>query len=360
MSTLTVELGARSYPIHISEDNLSQGSLLRSELQRLKLHTKRIFVISNPTVAELWADSLATVLAGLQHTLIEIPDGEQHKTLSTMEQVIGDLLKHEAARDSVIIALGGGVVGDLAGFVAASYQRGIPFIQIPTTLLSQVDSSVGGKTAVNHALGKNMIGAFYQPKAVIIDTITLNTLPPREFAAGMAEVVKYGIIYDAEFFQWLEDNVEAIKALQPDVLQKMIYRCCEIKAEIVAQDEKEKGLRALLNLGHTFGHAIEAEQGYGAWLHGEAVAAGTIIASKVANDKNWLSASELSRIEALHAAFNLPVSAPDNMGYEQFMQHMKHDKKVESGQIRFIIPQGIGKAVVTADISDDLLVKILD
>lgn len=360
MSTLTVELGARSYPIHISANNLSDNSPLHAELQRLNLHSKRIFVITNPTVSGLWIEALSRALLDLQFTVIEIPDGEQYKTLSTMEQVIGDLLKHEAARDSVIIALGGGVVGDLAGFVAASYQRGIPFIQIPTTLLSQVDSSVGGKTAVNHALGKNMIGAFYQPQAVIIDTETLATLPAREFAAGMAEVVKYGIIYDAAFFQWLEDNVEAIRALQTDVLQKMIYRCCEIKAEIVAQDEKEKGLRALLNLGHTFGHAIEAEQGFGNWLHGEAVAAGTIIASKVAKSKDWMTASEFSRIEALHAAFDLPLTAPDSMHYAHFMQHMKHDKKVESGQIRFIIPQGIGKAVVTSDVTDDLLKDILN
>lgn len=359
MSTLTVELGVRSYPIHISPNNLSNGSALHCELQRLQLTDKRIFVISNPTVSALWAGTLGNALAGRKYTLIEIPDGEEFKNLSTMEKVIGDLLRHHAARDSIIIALGGGVVGDLAGYVAASYQRGIPFIQIPTTLLSQVDSSVGGKTAVNHALGKNMIGAFYQPKAVIIDTKTLDTLPPREFAAGMAEVLKYGIIYDKAFFNWLETNVETIKALDSGVLQKMIYRCCEIKAEIVAQDEKEKGLRALLNLGHTFGHAIEAEQGYGNWLHGEAVSAGTIIASKVACSKDWMSTSEFSRIEALHAAFDLPVVAPEDMHYAQFMRHMKHDKKVESGQIRFIIPQGIGKAVVTSDISDDLLQDVL-
>lgn len=355
MSTLTVELGERSYPITISEDSLSQAHLIRDFLK-----TRQVFVVTNPTVYALWADKLSAALTGIDVQFIQVPDGEEYKTLQTMESVIGELLQRHAARDATLLALGGGVIGDLTGFVAASFQRGIPFIQVPTTLLSQVDSSVGGKTAVNHALGKNMIGAFYQPKAVIIDTETLKTLPAREFAAGMAEVIKYGIIYDAEFFTWLENNLDAIKALNSDTLQKMIYRCCQIKAEIVAQDEREKGLRALLNLGHTFGHAIEAEQGYGNWLHGEAVAAGTIIASVVAQKKGWLSASEVSRITALHAAFDLPISAPKSMGYAQFMQHMQHDKKVEAGQIRFIIPQGIGQAVVTSDIDDALLRDVLN
>lgn len=355
MSTLTVELGVRSYPITISENPLSQPELIKAYLK-----SNQLFVITNPVVFDLWAEKLKQALPDVAIEFIKVPDGEAYKTLQTMEQVIGELLQRHAARDATLLALGGGVIGDLTGFVAASYQRGIPFIQMPTTLLSQVDSSVGGKTAVNHALGKNMIGAFYQPKAVIIDTQTLSTLPPREFAAGMAEVIKYGIIYDAEFFAWLEDQQEAIKALKPDAIQKMIHRCCAIKAEIVAQDEREKGLRALLNLGHTFGHAIEAEQGYGNWLHGEAVSAGTIIASLVAEQKGWLTASEVSRIRALHQAFELPVVAPDSMGYEQFMQHMQHDKKVEAGQIRFIIPQGIGKAVVTSDIDSNLLKMVLN
>lgn len=355
MSTLTVELGERSYPINISANNLTQSELIKNHL-----NTQRVFVITNPTVSGLWAQTLSNSLTGIDHTFIEIPDGEQYKTLSTMENVIGELLQQRAARDSTIIALGGGVVGDLAGYVAASYQRGIPFIQVPTTLLSQVDSSVGGKTAVNHALGKNMIGAFYQPKAVLIDTQTLSTLPPREFAAGMAEVIKYGVIYDAEFFAWLEASVSQIKGLEPEYLQKMIFRCCQVKAEIVAQDEKEKGLRALLNLGHTFGHAIEAEQGYGNWLHGEAVSAGIVIASKVASSKNWMTPSEFSRIEALLKAFDLPITAPENMGYTEFMQHMQHDKKVASGKIRYIIPKGIGEAVVTADVAQEALQEILN
>ena len=354
MSTLTVELGARSYPINISAANLKKADLIRDHIK-----TQRVFIITNPTVSNLWAAPIAAALMDLEHFFIEIPDGEQYKTLITMQNVIGELLMQGAARDSTIIALGGGVVGDLAGYTAASYQRGVPFIQVPTTLLSQVDSSVGGKTAVNHALGKNMIGAFYQPQSVIIDTETLSTLPAREFAAGMAEVIKYGIIYDAGFFEWLESNVEAIRVLEPDTLQKMIYRCCEIKAEVVAQDEREKGLRALLNLGHTFGHAIEAEQGYGNWLHGEAVAAGIIIASKVAGAKNWMSTSEISRIEALTRRFDLPVEAPDNMDYSDFLRHMKHDKKVAAGAIRFILPQGIGKAVVTSDVDEKLLKQLL-
>jgi 3-dehydroquinate synthase len=264
-----------------------------------------------------------------------------------------------AGRDTTLIALGGGVVGDLTGFVAASFQRGMPFIQIPTTLLSQVDSSVGGKTAVNHPLGKNMIGAFYQPKAVLIDTNSLTTLPDREFAAGMAEVIKYGVIYDADFFTWLEENQKAIKHKKIASLQYMIARCCAIKAEIVAIDERESGLRAILNLGHTFGHAIEAEKGYGNWLHGEAVSAGIVLASVVATKMNWLEASEFSRIESLLQAFDLPTVAPSDMAYDDFVRHMRHDKKVQDGQLFFVIPKGIGQAVVTNEISEEVLRAIL-
>ncbi|MFB1035079.1 MAG: 3-dehydroquinate synthase, partial [Sinobacterium sp.] len=258
-----------------------------------------------------------------------------------------------------LIALGGGVVGDLTGFVAASFQRGMPFIQIPTTLLSQVDSSVGGKTAVNHPLGKNMIGSFYQPKAVLIDTNSLSTLPEREFAAGMAEVIKYGVIYDIDFFKWLEENQKAIKQKQFVALQYMIARCCEIKAEIVSIDERESGLRAILNLGHTFGHAIEAEKGYGNWLHGEAVSVGIVLASAVATKMNWLEASEFSRIEFLLQAFDLPTVAPSEMAYEDFVRHMRHDKIVQAGQLFFVIPKGIGKALVTNEISEEVLRVIL-
>jgi len=273
--------------------------------------------------------------------------------------VMTRLLELNAARDTTLIALGGGVIGDLTGFVAATYQRGVPFIQVPTTLLSQVDSSVGGKTAVNHPLGKNMIGAFYQPVYVAIDTDSLATLPPREFAAGMAEVIKYGIIYDADFFTWLEENVNALTSLDTSILTQAISRCCEIKADVVAKDEREGGLRAILNLGHTFGHAIEAEQGYGNWLHGEAVAAGTILACKAAEGLSWFSASETRRVSALFEAFALPVKGPSSMTKDDYVKHMKRDKKVEAGNIRFVLPQGIGKAVVTKDVTDDILTDII-
>jgi 3-dehydroquinate synthase len=355
MATINVELEERSYPISIEADILSQSTLLQSIIDK-----KRIVVVSNQKVADLYAEKLTLAMTPQRFELILIPDGEQYKNLQTFESVIGELLTIGAGRDTVLIALGGGVVGDLTGYVAASFQRGIPFIQIPTTLLAQVDSSVGGKTAVNHPLGKNMIGAFYQPKAVFIDTTTLHTLPPREFSAGMAEVIKYGIIYDVAFFEWLEQNQDALKRKEQQALSYAIQRSCEIKAEIVAQDEKESGIRALLNLGHTFGHAIEAEQGYGNWLHGEAVAAGMILAAKASEAKGWLNASETRRIENLIASFELPVNKPNDMGYAPFMQHMRRDKKVAAGQIRFVLPKGLGGAVVTSDLSEGLLATLLN
>ncbi|TDF36645.1 3-dehydroquinate synthase [Alteromonadaceae bacterium M269] len=355
MTTMTVELGERSYPISVEANLLSQASLLSPYIEK-----KRVVVVSNQTVADLYADKLGTILGQVKYDLILMPDGEQYKNLQTFEQVIGELLTLGAGRDTILIALGGGVVGDLTGYVAASFQRGIPFIQIPTTLLAQVDSSVGGKTAVNHPLGKNMIGAFYQPKAVVIDTTTLSTLPDREFAAGMAEVIKYGIIYDLAFFEWLEQNKQKLMDKDPDALAYAISRSCEIKAEIVALDERESGIRALLNLGHTFGHAIEAEQGYGNWLHGEAVAAGMILAAKASEAKEWLEASETRRIVDLLSVFELPLDKPEGMGFTAFMKHMRHDKKVAAGQIRFILPQGLGKAVVTSDLSESLLTELLN
>jgi 3-dehydroquinate synthase len=354
MSTLTVKLGERSYPIFIQADLLQQQNLIAPYLK-----TNKVVLVSNDVVEPLYAQSIINSLSGFEVETIVLPDGEQHKNLHSFEVVITRLLEMSAARDTTLIALGGGVVGDLTGFVAASFQRGMPFIQIPTTLLSQVDSSVGGKTAVNHPLGKNMIGAFYQPKAVFIDTSSLATLPKREFSAGMAEVIKYGIIYDAAFFAWLEDNQQAIKAQEPRALQTMIQRCCEIKAEIVAIDERESGLRALLNLGHTFGHAIEAEQGYGNWLHGEAVAAGIVLASDTAQKMNWLEPSEFRRIMAFLQAFDLPVEAPAEMGYDDFVKHMCHDKKVQAGKLNFVIPQGIGQAIVTSEVTDEVLRSVL-
>jgi 3-dehydroquinate synthase len=354
MTTLTVELGERSYPISIQANLLKQKGILDSYLT-----TKKVVVVTNDVIESLYYPQLLTALEGYQVSKIVIPDGEQYKNLATFEKVISELLSMSAGRDTTLIALGGGVVGDLTGFVAASFQRGIPFIQIPTTLLSQVDSSVGGKTAVNHPLGKNMIGAFYQPKAVVIDTNSLTTLPAKEFAAGMAEVIKYGIIYDYQFFEWLEQNQQAIKRQDQAAMQHMIARCCEIKAEVVAIDEKESGLRAILNLGHTFGHAIEAELGYGSWLHGEAVSAGIVLASQVATKMNWLEASEFSRIQALLQAFDLPIQAPQDMHYDDFIKHMRHDKKVQAGNLVFIIPQGIGKSVVTKDVSEEVLKAVL-
>lgn len=354
MSTLTVKLGERSYPIFIQADLLQQENLIAPYLK-----TNKVVLVTNDVVEPLYAQSIINSLSGFEVETIVLPDGEQHKNLQSFEAVITRLLEMSAARDTTLVALGGGVVGDLTGFVAASFQRGMPFIQIPTTLLSQVDSSVGGKTAVNHPLGKNMIGAFYQPKAVFIDTRSLATLPKREFSAGMAEVIKYGIIYDATFFAWLEDNQQAIKAQEPKVLQTMIQRCCEIKAEIVAIDERESGLRALLNLGHTFGHAIEAEQGYGKWLHGEAVAAGIVLASDTAQKMNWLDPSEFRRIVTFLQAFDLPIEAPKEMGFDAFVKHMRHDKKVQAGKLNFVIPRGIGQAVVTSEVTDSLLRAVL-
>ncbi|WP_133470809.1 3-dehydroquinate synthase [Paraglaciecola marina] len=354
MAKLTVELGERSYPILIQANLLETPEVLTSHLK-----TNKVVIITNDIVEPLYYTQVETALVGYDVSKIVLPDGEQHKSLKSFELVITQLLEMSAARDTTLIALGGGVVGDLTGFVAASFQRGMPFIQIPSTLLSQVDSSVGGKTAVNHPLGKNMIGAFYQPKAVLIDTNSLNTLPAREFAAGMAEVIKYGVIYDYDFFVWLEQNQTAIKQQDQDALQYMIARCCEIKAEIVAIDERESGLRAILNLGHTFGHAIEAEQGYGNWLHGEAVAAGIVLASAVAVDMNWLKASEFSRVELLLQAFDLPIAAPSTMSYDDFVKHMRHDKKVQAGELFFVIPENIGKAVVTNKVSEDTLRSIL-
>lgn len=354
MSTLTVELGARSYPIQIEAGLLKQPGLFVPYIKG-----PMVVIITNETVAPLYLDTVVKACGNKQVEVIVLPDGEQYKNLEQFGIVMTRLLELNATRDTTLIALGGGVIGDLCGFVAASYQRGIPFIQVPSTLLSQVDSSVGGKTAVNHPLGKNMIGAFYQPIFVAIDTQSLSTLPKREFAAGMAEVIKYGIIYDAPFFAWLESNISQLKALDETTLRYAIQRCCEIKAEVVAKDEREGGLRAILNLGHTFGHAIEAEQGYGNWLHGEAVSAGTIIACLAAEQLGWFTASETRRVETLFEAFSLPVKGPASMSKEDYVKHMKRDKKVEAGNIRFVLPQNMGTAVVTTAVTDDILTHIL-
>jgi 3-dehydroquinate synthase len=354
MTILRVDLAERSYPIYIDNGLLIDNSPLIQHISG-----ERVCIVSNDIVFPLHGAKLKSILSAFSVDQIVLPDGEAEKSLANFDKIMSHLLANEHGRDSTLIALGGGVIGDITGFAAACYQRGINFIQIPTTILSQVDSSVGGKTAVNHPLGKNMIGAFYQPKAVIIDIDTLNTLPVREFNAGMAEVIKYGILGDNAFFNWLEQNIELIKANDKQTLSTMIEKCCQCKAAIVSADETETGVRALLNLGHTFGHAIEADQGYGVWLHGEAVATGMVLAAKLAVAMNLLEVSDLRRMEQLISAFDLPLIAPDNMGYAEFIVHMRRDKKNLAGQLRFIIPISIGCAEIRDDVTEDLLKQIL-
>lgn len=357
MPSIHVDLGERSYPILIEAGSFKNAGFLLS-----KIKGNEVVIISNDVVAPLYLSALHTRLenAGKRIITVILADGEANKTLASFDSVMGQLLENRVSRAACIIALGGGVVGDLSGFVAACYQRGIDFIQIPTTLLSQVDSSVGGKTAVNHPLGKNMIGAFYQPQAVLIDPESLSTLPLREFAAGMAEVIKYGVIYDAAFFEWLEQNKAGIKENKLDILSHMIAVCCQVKADIVKQDEKEQAIRALLNLGHTFGHAIEAEMGFGVWLHGEAVAAGIVLASELSVMRNQMQTSELRRVRELLAYFELPISGPSTMQARHYIEHMQRDKKVLSGTMRFILPIGIGNAEVVSDVTLEELSQLLN
>lgn len=357
MERITVSLGERSYPISIGAGLFEDPALLSFLSPKHK-----VVIITNVTVAPLYADKITALLTtlGCQSRILTLPDGEKYKSLDTFNTVMSFLLEHNYSRDVVVIALGGGVIGDLVGFAAACYQRGVDFVQIPTTLLSQVDSSVGGKTAVNHPLGKNMIGAFYQPKAVIIDTQCLSSLPAREFAAGMAEVIKYGIIYDEAFFVWLENNLEQLYTLDEQALTYAIARCCEIKAEVVAQDEKESGIRALLNLGHTFGHAIEAELGYGNWLHGEAVSAGTVMAARTALKQGMISEGQLERIIALLERAKLPIHTPEGMTFEDFMRHMMRDKKVLSGELRLVLPTSIGTAAAVKGVPESVIKQAID
>lgn len=356
MRQVQVDLGERSYAIFIGQNLISNDKVWSSYLK-----DKHILIVSNTKVAPLYLDLVTEKLnkVGLVNSVI-LPDGEAFKTLEQLEKIITAALDNNYSRDCVMVALGGGVIGDMTGFAAACYQRGVDFIQIPTTLLAQVDSSVGGKTAVNHILGKNMIGAFYQPKLVVIDTNYLTTLPSQEFSAGMAEVIKYGIIWDADFFTWLEQNAHNLTQLDTTALAYAVKRCCEIKAEVVKQDEHEHGVRALLNLGHTFGHAIEAEVGYGKWLHGEAVAAGTVLACKTAIEIGLMDKSVINRVIAIFEAFNLPIEAPSSMDYESFIKHMRRDKKVLAGKIRFILPTEIGKASIHTGIEESVLKKVIN
>ena len=345
MQTLQVELGNRSYPIHIGQNLLSQAELMLPFLKR-----KQVAIVTNTTVAPLYLKKLADPLRAAGVSVIEIilPDGEAYKNTETLNLIYDALLKNRCERSTTLIALGGGVIGDMTGYAAATYLRGVPFIQIPTTLLSQVDSSVGGKTGINHPLGKNMIGAFYQPQLVLADIDTLTTLPARELSAGVAEVIKYGLIRDAKFFDWLETNISKLMALDIEITSEAVYRSCLNKAQVVAADEHETGERATLNLGHTFGHAVENAMGYGVWLHGEAVAAGTMLAADLSKRLGWLSASEVERIANIFKAAQLPIQAP-NLGVEKYMDLMSLDKKVIDGKIRLVLQQGIGKSVVTSD-----------
>ena len=355
MQTLRMELGDRGYPIHIGA-----GLLARADLITERLRKKKVAIITNTTVAPLYLAQLQRVLEsrGVAVVPITLPDGEAHKNWETLNRIFDALLEHRCERGTTLIALGGGVVGDLAGFAAAAFLRGVPYIQVPTTLLAQVDSSVGGKTAINHPLGKNMIGAFYQPRAVIADTDTLATLPGRELAAGLAEVIKYGLIRDPVLFEWLEKNMARLVKREAEPLAHAIERSCTIKAEIVAQDEREEGVRALLNLGHTFGHAIEAGMGYGTWLHGEAVAAGMVLAARLSQRLGLIAAQDVARVSALLALAGLPVAAPD-FGLERYLELMGHDKKVEGGRIRFILMKRIGEAYVSDEVPRAALGDVL-
>lgn len=349
--TLEVGLGERAYPIRIGPGVIAEaGATLAA------LGARRAIVVTNPVVGVHWRAPLEASLAarGIVAATVEIPDGETHKNLATLEQLLTRLLELKAERKTMVVALGGGVVGDIAGFAAAIYQRGIPFVQVPTTLLSQVDSSVGGKTGVNHPLGKNMVGAFYQPRAVLIDTDCLRTLPVRELSAGLAEVIKYGALADAAFFAWLEDNIDALMRKDPAALMHAIEVSCGIKARIVARDEREEGDRALLNLGHTFGHAIENALGYGEWLHGEAVAAGMVIAARVSQRQGRMAAPDVDRLVALVARAGLPTQPPA-LGFERWKGLLARDKKVSAGSIRYILLDALGKATISADVDDDAL-----
>ena len=342
--TLQVDLGDRAYPIYIGSDLISNPEFFAQHIKG-----SRVMVVSNTTVAPLYLDQLKKALVDFNVSEVILPDGEEFKTLDVLNKIYTALLENRFDRTCTLIALGGGVVGDMTGYAAASYQRGVNFIQVPTTLLSQVDSSVGGKTGVNHPLGKNMIGAFHQPQAVIADTLTLNTLPDRELSAGMAEVIKYGLINDADFFEWLEEHMEALMARDLVLLAEAIRRSCADKAQIVAADEKESGQRALLNLGHTFGHAIETGMGYGKWLHGEAVGAGMAMAADMSCRLGWIDDSKANKINELLKRASLPVSPPESMSGDDFMGLMSVDKKVLDGKMRLVLMKDIGHSIISDD-----------
>lgn len=350
MKTLTVDLGERSYPIFIGQDLLKDASLVAPFVKG-----KQVMIVTNETIAPLYLEQAKKLFADFQVDEVILPDGEEYKNLEHLNLIFDALLSKRHNRTTTLVALGGGVIGDMTGFAAASYQRGVDFIQIPTTLLSQVDSSVGGKTGVNHALGKNMIGAFHQPNCVLIDVNSLNTLPNNELAAGLAEVIKYGLICDLAFFDWLEANMEKLNAKDTQALIYAIETSCANKAKVVALDEKEGGIRAILNLGHTFGHAIETEQGYGNWLHGEAVATGMLMAADLSARLNWIEQADVDRIETILVNAHLPVKCPAGMTAERFKSLMAVDKKVLDGKLRLVLLRSMGDAITTSDFAIEQL-----
>lgn len=356
MKTLQVELGDRSYPIFIG-----QGLMGNAELVKPYVKGQQVLIVTNTTVAPLYLEKCKAAFAEFNVKAVVLPDGENYKTLETLNLVFDELIGQRFDRSCTLVALGGGVIGDMTGFAAAAFQRGVNFIQMPTTLLSQVDSSVGGKTGVNHPLGKNMIGAFHQPECVVIDTETLNTLEDRQLSAGLAEVIKYGLIQDPEFFEWLEANIEKMLNREPEALSFAIERSCQDKADIVAQDEKEAGMRALFNLGHTFGHAIEAGMGYGNWLHGEGVSAGSMQAVYMSKLLGNLTQEDETRIQALFERAKLPVLPPSlgEMPNDKFLDLMAGDKKVQAGTVRLVLLKSIGKAYVTGDYPQEFLEQTL-
>jgi 3-dehydroquinate synthase len=353
MKLLNVDLADRSYPIYIGKDLLKDKKIITAHIK-----TKTVCLVSNTTVSHLYLKNLKSLLDDYQIVEAIIEDGEEFKNYDSLNFIYSKLLENQCNRDTTILALGGGVVGDIAGYAAATFLRGIPFIQIPTTLLAQVDSSVGGKTGINHLLGKNMIGAFYQPQAVVIDLNVLKTLDNRQISAGLAEVIKYGLIWDKNFFEYLEQNIENLKQLDFEYLEHVIYRSCEIKAKVVSEDEKESGIRAILNLGHTFGHAIENCLGYGEWLHGEAVGCGMVLAAKMSLAQGWLSESEFVQVKDLISRANLPIEKP-NIEYEDFIGAMKLDKKNKDKEIYLVLQKGIGEAIVTNDYSSSELENVI-
>jgi 3-dehydroquinate synthase len=355
MKTIEVDLAERSYPIYIGKSLLSDQAIFEKHLT-----SNQVLVVTNETIAPLYLESLEKNLSNVDYETLILPDGETYKSLDSFNQVISQLMEKKYSRTCILVALGGGVIGDLTGFAAACYQRGVKFIQIPTTLLAQVDSSVGGKTAVNHPLGKNMIGAFHQPCAVIADTETLSTLPDREFSAGLAEVIKYGIIRDKEFYDWLEANIELIMKRDDEALEYVIERSCINKAEVVAEDERESGIRAILNLGHTFGHAIETALNYKEWLHGEAVGCGMLMAADLSMRLGLLEQDKVDKIRSLLEKTNLPTQVHKDVKLEQMFENMKVDKKSRDGVLYLILLNDIGEAIITSDYTEQALKETIN